>query len=113
MLVTTTACYLVAHALLGLSPVVGAAVGVLTGTFFMGGVVFPVLMALLQSPTATARGTVSALASVLVYAGSAIAGIVGGPLMAALPGFWGISLLALAAMAGSLILWTISGATRV
>ena len=78
----------------------------------LGGTIFPVFMGLLQSLTTTARGTVSALANMFMYLGSTIAGIIGGPLLAALPGFWGISLLAMVAMAASLGLWAASGSLR-
>ena len=39
-------------------------------------------------------------------------GIVGGPLLAALPSFWGVSLLALATTSGALGLWAASGCLR-
>jgi hypothetical protein len=45
-----------------------------------------------------------------MYAGSTIAGFIGGPLMLLLPGFWGISILALIAMTLSLYVWQRSGA---
>ena len=77
------------------APARWAGVGLLAGAFMVGGVFFPVMMNLLQSLTTSARGTVSALASVLMYAGSTLAGVIGGPLLAALPSFWGVSLLAL------------------
>ena len=87
-------------------------VALLAGAFTVGGVLFPVMMNLLQALTTSARGTVSALASVLMYAGSTLAGIVGGPLLAALPSFWGVSLLALVTTSGALGLWATSGCLR-
>lgn len=104
-LLLALACYLVGYAALPLSSGIVTAAGLLTATFFIGGMIFPVFQTLLQSLTTTARGTVSALTNVLMYAGSTIAGILGGPLLAILPGFWGICLLALAAMALSLAFW--------
>jgi hypothetical protein len=48
---------------------------------------------------------VSALANVLMYLGSTIAGIIGGPLLSTLPGFWSISILATITTIGSALLW--------
>ena len=111
-LAVAMACYLVGYLALPFSAGIVAAATILSGTFFLGGTIFPVFMGLLQSLTTTARGTVSALANMFMYLGSTIAGIIGGPLLAALPGFWGISLLAMVAMAASLGLWAASGSLR-
>ncbi|WP_367343164.1 MFS transporter [Propionibacterium sp.] len=111
-LAVAMACYLVGYLALPFSAGIVAAAAILSGTFFLGGTIFPVFMGLLQSLTTTARGTVSALANMFMYLGSTIAGIIGGPLLAALPGFWGISLLAMVAMAASLGLWAASGSLR-
>ena len=89
-----------------------ALVGLLAVAFTVGGVLFPVMMNLLQSLTTSARGTVSALASVLMYAGSTLAGVIGGPLLAALPSFWGVSLLALGTTLVALGLWAASDCLR-
>lgn len=109
---------------LGAGNTVGALVGprivrragqgrtLLAGAFTVGGVLFPVMMNLLQSLTTSARGTVSALASVLMYAGSTLAGVIGGPLLAALPSFWGVSLLALGTTLVALGLWAASDCLR-
>ena len=105
-------CYLPVYALLPLSHSIQIAVVILTVAFFLGGTIFPVFQALLQSLTETARGTVSSLTNVLMYAGSTIAGILGGPLLAWFPGFWGISLLAFTTAAVSLILWATSGSIQ-
>ena len=94
------------------SPARWAGVGLLAVAFTVGGVLFPVMMNLLQSLTTSARGTVSALASVLMYAGSTLAGVIGGPLLTALPSFWGVSLLALGTTLVALGLWTASGSLR-
>lgn len=85
---------------------------VLSVVFFTGGTLFPVFMGLLQSLTATARGTVSALANVLMYAGSAVAGALGGPLMTGSWGFAGIACLVWTTTACSTLLWARSGAMR-
>ncbi|MFT9232762.1 MAG: MFS transporter [Bifidobacterium sp.] len=103
--------YATAYLLLPLGTVLAIPVMILTCTFFIGGMLFPVFMNLLQSLTTTARGTVSALANVLMYLGSTIAGIIGGPLLSTLPGFWSISILALITTAGSTLLWKSSEGT--
>ena len=105
-------CYVLVYAVVAASPVRWAGIGLLAVAFAVGGVLFPVMMSLLQALTASARGTVSALANVLMYAGSTLAGIVGGPLLAALPSFWGVSLLALGTTLVALGLWAASGSLR-
>ncbi|MFT8356246.1 MAG: MFS transporter [Bifidobacterium aquikefiri] len=100
--------YTIAYLLLPLGAVLAFPVTILTCTFFIGGMLFPVFMSLMQSLTTTARGTVSALANVLMYLGSTIAGIIGGPLLSALPGFWSISILAVITTIGSTLLWKCS-----
>ena len=47
-----------------------------------------------------------------MYAGSALTGIVGGPLLAALPSSWGVSLLALGTTLVTLGPWAASGSRR-
>ena len=69
-------CYLLIYAVVAASPTRWVGVALLAGAFTVGGVLFPVMMNLLQALTTSARGTVSALASVLMYAGSTLAGIV-------------------------------------
>lgn len=108
-LVAVLCGYLLCYAVLPFSRGIVMATLVLAAVFFLGGVVFPVFMSLLQSLTTTARGTVSSLANVLMYAGSAIAGVLGGPLLARLPGFFGIAALVLVAVALSLAMWLRSG----
>ena len=107
-----SACYVLVYAVVAASPVRWAGIGLLAVAFVVGGVLFPVMMSLLQALTASARGTVSALANVLMYAGSTLAGIAGGPLLAALPSFWGVSLLALGTTLVALGLWAASGSLR-
>ncbi len=107
-LVVATVVYACVYVALPVSPGIRQAVAGLTLTFAVGGVIFPVFQMLLQSLTTTARGTVSALTNVLMYAGSTIAGIIGGPLILATGGFAGISVLALIAVLVSGALWAAS-----
>lgn len=104
--------YLVCYPALPWSGSLAVALAVLSVVFFTGGTLFPVFMGLLQSLTATARGTVSALANVLMYAGSAVAGALGGPLMTGSWGFAGIACLVWTTTACSALLWVRSGAMR-
>ncbi len=104
--------YLVCYPALPWSGNLVVALAVLSVVFFTGGTLFPVFMGLLQSLTATARGTVSALANVLMYAGSAVAGALGGPLMTGSWGFAGIACLVWTTTACSTLLWARSGAIR-
>ena len=104
--------YLVCYPALPWSGSLAVALAVLSVVFFTGGTLFPVFMGLLQSLTATARGTVSALANVLMYAGSAVAGALGGPLMTGSWGFAGIACLVWTTTACSTLLWARSGAMR-
>ena len=104
--------YLVCYPALPWSGNLAVALAVLSVVFFTGGTLFPVFMGLLQSLTATARGTVSALANVLMYAGSAVAGALGGALMTGSWGFAGIACLVWTTTACSTLLWARSGAMR-
>ena len=104
--------YLVCYPALPWSGNLAVALAVLSVVFFTGGTLFPVFMGLLQSLTATARGTVSALANVLMYAGSAVAGALGGPLMTGSWGFAGIACLVWTTTACSALLRAQSGAMR-
>lgn len=106
------ASYLLAYLVLPTSRILAIPVVVLSCTFFIGGVIFPVFMNLLQSLTTSARGTVSALANVLMYMGSTIAGVIGGPLLDLLPGFWGIGILVILTTVVSTLLWNRSGALQ-
>ena len=107
-----SARYVLVYAVVAASPVRWARIGLLAGAFVGGGALFPVMMSLFQELTVSARGRVSALASVLMYAGSALTGIVGGPLLAALPSSWGVSLLALGTTLVTLGPWAASGSRR-
>ncbi|WKR21315.1 MFS transporter [Actinomyces israelii] len=107
-----SACYVLVYAVVAASPVRWARIGLLAGAFVGGGALFPVMMSLFQELTVSTRGRVSALASVLMYAGSTLTGIVGGPLLAALPSSWGVSLLALGTTLVTLGPWAASGSRR-
>ncbi|MFT8987184.1 MAG: MFS transporter [Bifidobacterium psychraerophilum] len=102
--------YLLAYAFLAASPTIVYACGILFLSYMVSGAIFPLFIERLQSLTTTQRGTVSTLSNITMYAGSTIAGFIGGPLMLLLPGFWGISILALIAMTLSLYVWQRSGA---
>lgn len=60
--------------------------------FLTNGCVFPLLMAMLQSFTTTARGTASSLSNSAMYAGTTLGGIIGGFLFAGVTGFTGVSI---------------------
>lgn len=60
--------------------------------FLIGGLIFPVLMSILQSLTKTSRGTVSALANATMYGGTTLGGVIGGVLFSQISGFRGISI---------------------
>ncbi|TXK81854.1 MFS transporter [Paenibacillus sp. N3.4] len=60
--------------------------------FFIGGVVFPIMLSLLQSLSVTARGTIAALSNAAMYGGTTIGGFAGGALYAAFSGFQAVSL---------------------
>lgn len=82
------------------------------GAMLVGGALFPVLMAQLQSHTTAARGTVSSLANAAMYAGTTIGGAVGGPLLTRFPGYSGVAMFAVAAYTASLAIYALAGAFR-
>ncbi|MEK0211430.1 MFS transporter [Bifidobacterium mongoliense] len=102
--------YIGLYAILALSVNITMACSLLFVTYMVSGAVFPLFIERLQSLTVAQRGTVSTLTNVTMYAGSTLAGIVGGPLMACVPGFWGVTVFVLAMMCASLALWARSGA---
>ncbi|QDK70224.1 MFS transporter [Lactococcus protaetiae] len=59
--------------------------------FVVNGFIFPVFMALLQTTTETARSTVSSLSNAAMYAGTTLAGLIGGSLFTHFPHFLGIA----------------------
>ncbi|MGG2064933.1 MFS transporter [Bacillus sp. S14(2024)] len=60
--------------------------------FFLGGLIFPLIMSLLQSLSTTARGTIAALTNTAMYAGTTIGASLGGFLYAYYNGFQAISI---------------------
>ncbi|PGD64908.1 MFS transporter, partial [Bacillus toyonensis] len=60
--------------------------------FFLGGLIFPLIMSLLQSLSTTARGTIAALSNTAMYAGTTIGASLGGFLYAYYGGFQAISI---------------------
>lgn len=102
--------YLLVYAFVAFSPNIVVACGMLFVSYLVSGAVFPLFIERLQSLTITQRGTVSTLTNVTMYAGSTLAGFIGGPLLVLLPGFRGIAGLAFIAMALSLLLWHRAGA---
>lgn len=77
--------------------------------FLVNGCIFPVLMALLQSFTTTARGTASSLSNAAMYAGTTLGGIIGGVLFTGTTGFRGVSLFTAGIYFISIILFSSSG----
>lgn len=97
--------YLAVYACLASAPSIVVACILLSISYMVSGAIFPLFIERLQSLTTSQRGTVSTLSNITMYAGSTVAGFVGGPAMAHLPGFWGISILAFLCMLMSLLLW--------
>lgn len=78
----------------------------------INGFVFPLFMALLQSATTNARSTMSSLGNAAMYAGSSVAGAIGGGLMTTFPSFFGIAYFTIAMLALSLVVYTASGSLK-
>lgn len=104
--------YLVLYAVLPLSPTLAVAVALLAVIFLIGGLVFPVLMVMMQSLSGTARGTVSSLTNAVMYAGTTIGGVLGGLLLARFPGFFGVAWCTVLAVASALAVWAAGGYFR-
>ncbi|WP_100488343.1 MFS transporter [Sporolactobacillus pectinivorans] len=101
--------YIILYSILPFSHSLVAAEAVLFLIFLTGGYVFPVFMSTMQSLTATARGTVSALANAAMYAGTTIGGIIGGLLFSRFSGFTGVSFFTVTAYIVSLLIYAGSG----
>ncbi|MDD9149940.1 MFS transporter [Sporolactobacillus sp. CQH2019] len=86
----------ITYVLLPLSGSLWIAEGLFLLIFLVGGFIFPVLMSTLQSLAPSARGTISALASAVMYAGTTVGGVIGGFLFDWFHGFIGIGLFAAA-----------------
>lgn len=87
------------------------AVCLLTLVMLAAGFLFPVLMATLQSDAGAARGTVSSLTNVAMYAGTTIGAAVAGPIFDATPQFTGIAAFAIVGYLVALLLFTRAGRT--
>ncbi len=81
------------------------AVCLLTFTMAAAGFVFPVMMSTLQANAANARGTVSSLANVAMYAGATIGAAIAGPIFNATRQFEGIAPLTVTAFLIALVLF--------
>lgn len=79
------------YCLLPFSPNLIVAEVILFILFLCGGCLLPILMALMQSLSNTARGTVSAISNATMYAGTTLGGILSGILFTSLHGFYGVS----------------------
>lgn len=84
----------------------------LTLVMLVNGFIFPLFMTLLQSTSTGARSTMSSLGNAAMYAGSSVAGVVGGGLIAVFPGFFGIAGFTIVAYALSLATYAIGGSLR-
>jgi predicted MFS family arabinose efflux permease len=94
------------------SPGLAAAETVLVLIFLVGGFVYPVLMATVQSLTTTARGTVASLANAALYTSATIGGAISGALYASFPGFYGVALFSAAAYSAALLPYAVGGLFR-
>ncbi|KAE8128878.1 MFS transporter [Bifidobacterium tibiigranuli] len=81
----------------------------LTLVMLVNGFIFPLFMTLLQSTSTNARSTMSSLGNAAMYAGSSVAGIIGGSLITAFPSFFGIAYFTIIAYVLSLAVYTASG----
>ena len=76
----------------------------------VAGFLLPVLMGQLQAHAGQARGTVSSLSNTAMYLGATIAGASGGEFLSRVPGFWGPSVVTVAAFLLAIALYRIAGA---
>lgn len=77
--------------------------------FFILGMIFPLMMSLLQTLSATARGTISSLANSSMYFGTTVGSFTAGILYAHTGGFIAVSLFTMLCFSMSLILFLRSG----
>jgi predicted MFS family arabinose efflux permease len=77
--------------------------------FFLLGMIFPIMMSLLQQLSSTARGTISSLANALMYLGTTIGSSIAGILYANTGGFVAVSLFAVICFFLSLVFYLNSG----
>lgn len=91
MLLLTIIISAILYCVLPFSPNLMIAEIILFVLFLCGGCLLPILMALMQSLSSTARGTVSALSNATMYAGTSLGGVLSGILFTSLNGFYGVS----------------------
>lgn len=77
--------------------------------FLIAGSIFPILTALMQSFTTTARGTASSLFSAVMYAGTTSGGMIGGFLFGSAFGFTGVAIFTATIYLLSMIFFSVSG----
>lgn len=94
------------------APNVGIATCGLSAVMLVNGFIFPLFMTLLQSTSTNARSTMSSLGNAAMYAGSSIAGIVGGSLITSFSSFFGIAYFTIIMYILSLLTYTLSGSLK-
>ena len=104
------AFYLLAAAMPVIMPTMWGAVVAFAAALVVAGFLLPVLMGQLQAHAGQARGTVSSLSNTAMYLGATIAGAIGGGLLTRVPGFWGPSVVTVAAFLLAVALYRIAGA---
>ena len=104
------AFYLLAAAMPVIMPTMWGAVVAFAAALVVAGFLLPVLMGQLQAHAGQARGTVSSLSNTAMYLGATIAGAIGGGLLTRVPGFWGPSVVAVAAFLRAVAIYRGAGA---
>lgn len=74
-----------------------------TFVFYLGGILFPLLMAMLQKLAPQARGTVSSFSNAVMYTGTTIGSYIAGILYVKLDGFAAVSLLSAICFSAALL----------
>lgn len=80
--------------------------------FFLGGLIFPVIMSLLQTLSSSARGTIAAIANTSMYSGTTIGAFLGGILYAKFYGFLSIGIFTTILYLISILFFVNSGILR-
>ncbi|KAA9004954.1 MFS transporter [Paenibacillus spiritus] len=80
--------------------------------YIIAGTIFPIMMALLQTLSTTARGTIAALSNATMYAATTFGTYIAGILYAQWNGFVGVTLFAAVCYALSIWLWMRSGVAQ-
>ena len=104
------AFYLLAAAMPLVVTTMWGAVVAFAAALVVAGFLLPVLMGQLQAHAGQARGTVSSLSNTAMYLGATIAGASGGEFLSRVPGFWGPSVVTVAAFLLAIALYRIAGA---